>query len=59
MTLQDVMRRYLSWCPRFTPVIVQTPPFSSLELGSKAAVIILLEVWGITSLISGRTISNL
>ncbi len=52
MTLNDVMRKYFSWCPRFTSTNIQTQPFGSL-LGGKAAVILLLAAWGLVSLVTG------
>jgi hypothetical protein len=53
MTLREVFNKYLAWCPRFTSISVQTPPFGSLPLGGKVAVVILLATWGVASLVMG------
>jgi hypothetical protein len=53
MTFRDIVDKYMGWCPRFTSVKVQMPPFSSLPLGGKAAVVILLAAWALSSVVAG------
>jgi hypothetical protein len=53
MTIHEAMRKYLGWCPRFTPTRVQTPPFTCLPLGGKAAVVILLAAWALSNVVAG------
>ena len=53
MTLQDAMKKYLNWCPRFREDAVFISPQYSLSLTGKVVVSAILASWAVLSAING------
>ncbi len=51
MTLQDVMRRYFGWCPRFETIHTRSTPLTNLSISGKIVLSTLLATTGLLSVI--------
>jgi hypothetical protein len=50
MTPQDVMRKYLGWCPRFEPRINSLPTYTNLSMSGRVAFTAILLLTGFMSI---------
>jgi len=53
MNLQDEMKKYLGWCPRYPITLTHQTTFTILPIGGKIGFIALLLVWAFGSLFGG------
>ncbi len=53
MTLQEIMRKYLAWCPRFSVPSTQQIPLTEMPSLGKIGFIAMLAIWGLGSLYQG------